>query len=88
MPGIAVVGLDSAGGKQLGGSNDFVTIDGAFIVCIDDPVEPHGPGTHLVPKMVEGSSFVTINGKPICFAGNRASCDHTTSGRPWDTVTG
>lgn len=82
MSTVARVGADSAGGTQLGGGNDFVTSDGALIVVIGDSITPHPPGgPHKNgPVMVGGSSFVTINGIPICRAGDPASCGHSSTG--------
>lgn len=81
--GVAVVGKDIAGGVQLGGGQFFVRCEGSLVTVIGDGVAGHGTGAHAGPKMVEGSSFVRINGIPVCHAGNRASCTHETSGRPW-----
>ncbi len=81
MPTCARVGADSAGGTQLGGGNSFVTSDGLLIVVLGDAVEPHNRRQHRSsPHMVEGSSFVTINGIPICREGDQASCGHSTTG--------
>ncbi len=84
MPGIAVVGKDSAGGAQLGGGNDFFKVDGALAVVLADPVTPHPPPNTppiAAPSMVQGSSFFKLNGIPVCIAGNQASCGHATSGQ-------
>lgn len=91
MPGVAVVGKDSAGGTQLGGGQDFVTIDGDLVVVVGDPVQPHAPSNSphsSGPVMVQGSSFVTIEGIPVCIAGNSASCGHASTGRPHVTIDG
>jgi uncharacterized Zn-binding protein involved in type VI secretion len=86
--GIARKSLDSAGGAQLAGGQDFVFINGIPVVLLGDPVTPHGDGPHAGPVMVEASSFVFINGIPVCREGNAASCGHTTSGSDFVRVTG
>jgi len=78
--GFARVGVDSAGGVQLGGGQDFVTVDGALIVVVGDPIAGHGLAPHDAPVMAEASSFVTINGTPACIQGNAATCGHVTTG--------
>ncbi|MBN22495.1 MAG: hypothetical protein CL678_14520 [Bdellovibrionaceae bacterium] len=82
MPGITVVGLDSAGGTQLGGGQSFVKVNGAIVVVLGDGVAGHGKSPHAGPTMVQGSSFVKINGIPVVRAGHAASCGHSASGRP------
>lgn len=87
MPGVAVVGQDQAGGIIQGGVQSFVTIDGKPVSCVGDAVAGHGNGAHASPKIAEGSSFVTINGIPITFAGKLATCGHAvTPGSPWVSV--
>lgn len=84
MPGIAVKGLDAAGGAQIAGGQGFVTVAGALVVVLGDPVEPHGPPPHSpTPVMAQGSAWLTINGIPVCRAGHAASCGHATTGRDW-----
>lgn len=89
MPGIAVKSLDSAGGAQLAGGQDFVTVEGELVVLLGDPVTPHAPirTPHFAgPVMVEGCDWLTINGVPVCREGHAASCGHTTTGRPWAEI--
>lgn len=89
MPGIAVKGLDSAGGNQLAGGQGFVTVGGALVIVKGDPVTPHGIPPHSPnPVMAEGCEWLTINGIPVCREGHVASCGHPTSGRPWVQVVG
>lgn len=84
MPGIAVKALDSAGGAQLAGGQDWVTVEGERVVVLGDPVEPHGPPPHSPePVMVQGSDWFTIDGIPVCRAGHLASCGHPSTGRGW-----
>ncbi|MEN5083736.1 PAAR domain-containing protein [Bosea sp. TWI1241] len=89
MPGITVKGADSAGGTQLAGGQDFVTVDGNLVVVKGDPVEAHGPPPHSPePTMVEGCAWFTINGTPVCREGHEASCGHATTGQGWVQVVG
>lgn len=85
MPGIAVRALDSAGGAQLAGGQDFVTAEGEPVVLLGDPVTPHGPPfpPHTGPIMAEGCAWLTINGTPVCREGHAANCGHVTTGRAW-----
>lgn len=86
MSGIAVVGLDSAGGPHLGGGQSILTVNGQPVVVVGDPVTPHGESSHAAAVMEEGSSIVTVNGIPVCREGDKASCGHTSTGRSWFTV--
>lgn len=88
MPGIAVRGLDYAGGMQLAGQQDFVTVEGELVVLKGDPVTPHAPPIpmHTAPVMAEGCDWLTIDGIPVCREGHAANCGHTTSGRAWAQV--
>lgn len=86
MKGIAVKTLDNAGGQQLAGGQTFVSVEGALVVLLGDPVTPHGEGLHSAPTMAEASPWVTINGTPVCREGHRATCGHPTTGRPWVTL--
>jgi uncharacterized Zn-binding protein involved in type VI secretion len=89
MPGIAVKGLDSAGGTQLAGGQGFVFVGGALVVVKGDPVTPHGIPPHSPnPIMAEGCDWLTINGIPVCREGHVASCGHPTTGRGWVQVIG
>ena len=85
MPGVARVGLDRAGGAQLGGGQDWVRTDGALDVVRGDAVTPHGPDPHAAAVMVGASSWDFIGGIPVCRAGDRASCGHASTGSDWVT---
>lgn len=85
MPGMSLVGVDTAIGVILGGGQDFVTANGALVVVVGDAVSPHPPA-HIGVTMVQGNSFVTINGIPIVHAGDKASCDHVATGQAWITI--
>ena len=87
MPGVARVGVDTAGGTQLGGGQSWVTIDGAPVVLVGDAVASHAPcphpPSHCAATMATGSDWVTIGGTPICRAGDTASCGHASTGSDW-----
>ena len=80
MHGIARVGQDSAGGTIVGALQDFVTVEGSLWAVLGDPVAGHGPGPHAGPVMAEGSSFIRINGIPVCRQGHAASCGDAATG--------
>lgn len=80
MRGIARVGVDTAGGTITGALQDFVTIDGALVALQGASVSPHGDAPHSGAQMAQGSSFITINGIPVCLADHTASCGHGVSG--------
>lgn len=81
MPGITIKGADSAGGVQLAGGQGEFTVNGQPVVVLGDPVAGHGNAPHSGPVMVEGSSWMTWNGKPVVRAGHKASCGHATTGQ-------
>lgn len=80
MPGIARVGVDSAGGIITGGGQSTVYANGALVAVLGDAVAPHGDPPHAAAVMVEASSSVFAGGIPVCRAGDAASCGHTASG--------
>ncbi len=84
--GIAVASTDSAVGAQLGGGQSFFSVEGQPVVLIGDPVAPHGNAPHSSPAMGQGSSWMTLNGTPVCRAGHMASCGHASTGRPWFAI--
>lgn len=90
MPGIAVRSLDSAGGPQLAGNSGNFLVEGQPVVCVGDPVTPHGPPIpkHTGPTMAEGVGWFIINGKPVCREGNLADCGHPSTGRSWFQING
>jgi uncharacterized Zn-binding protein involved in type VI secretion len=79
MPGIVRKSIDKAGGPLKTASGDvFVNNEGA--VRVDDLVASHGKKKHKGPKMIQGSSTVFINNKPVSRAGDKAECGHPASG--------
>ncbi|MFZ6711924.1 hypothetical protein [Undibacterium sp. TC9W] len=75
--GIAVKALDRAGGPHRAGGQDFFAVDGAPVVLLGDRIVPHGPVPHANPVMVEGSSWMTLNGIPACRAGQKLALTPT-----------
>lgn len=80
MPGISLVGINSAGGVITGPGATNFTIDGAPVALLNDGVAGHGVGAHAGPKMAEGSAWMSWNGIPVVRAGNRASCNDEANG--------
>lgn len=80
MHGIARINLDSAGGTILGSLQDVATVEGQRWSVLGDPVAGHGNAPHAAPVMALGSSFIRINGIPVCRAGHLASCGHPATG--------
>lgn len=80
MPGIARVGVDTAGGTILGGGQSTVFVNGSLAAVIGDAVAGHGIGPHANPTMVQGSSDVFAEGIGVCRAGDAASCGDTATG--------
>jgi len=85
MPGVACVGVDEAGGVQLGMQGASMKVAGAPVVLVGDAVAPHPPvPPHTTdPVMVQGSPTFRLNGIPVCRQGHLASCGHPTTGRPF-----
>lgn len=84
--GIAVKTLDTAGGAQLNGGQTFFKVEGEPVVLQGDPVTGHGLFPHAAPTMAQGSTWMTLNGTPVCRAGHLASCGHASTGRSWFTI--
>ena len=82
MPGIARVGVDSAGGVITGNLAPTVKANGSPIAVQGALVASHAPVPPHVgaPVMVGHSATVFANGKPVCRAGDAASCGHAASG--------
>ena len=83
MPGSACVGVDFAGGVQLGAQAAKFKVRGNPVVVIGDAVAPHPPAPphSASPVMAEGSAKFRVGGIPVCREGHLASCGHPTSGR-------
>lgn len=85
MPGICLGGLDTAGGV-VSATQAVVSADGAPVVTVGSPVADHGKSPHKGVTMVSGSSVMSIDGVPVCRAGDSASCGHVASGQGWFNV--
>lgn len=76
--------IDTASGIVTSENQDFVFVDGALALVVGDPVAPHPPcplvPIHCTAVMAEGSSFVTINGIPVCVTNDLATCGHALTG--------
>lgn len=85
MFGAARRSLDSAAGAQIGANQTFVTIEGQLWIVLGDINAAHGFPPHIPgpDAMAQGSSFVSINGIPVCREGHAAGCGHPTSGAGW-----
>jgi len=79
MPGIALVGVDRAGGINLGGGNVTWTWNGSPISVLGDRIAGHGE--HLPTTMITASTWFTINGLGVVRAGDRAGCGHSSTGQ-------
>ncbi len=84
MFGVARQAMDTAAGVQIGARQGFVTVQGVLWMVLGDVnaahlpfIPPHLPGPDA---MAQGSSFITINGIPVCRQGHSAGCGHPTTG--------
>lgn len=89
MAGISRVGVDRAGGTITGQLQTQMTIDGAPVAVVGDPVAGHPPcpdaPIHCAPAMAGGSGQWSIDGRPVCRAGDPATCGHAATGlAAWD----
>lgn len=85
MKGVSLTGVDSAGGlisPQPGRSTTF-KVDGSPIALVGDLVASHGQAPHAAATIAAGSSWMTINGVPVCVEDSTASCGHTATGSSW-----
>lgn len=81
MPGIARVGVDTAGGTITGNLAPTVLVNGSPVAVKGAAVAGHAPGgVHLNPTMDGASATVFANGIPVCRAGDAATCGHAASG--------
>lgn len=86
MPGIACQTVDYAGGVQFGGGQSKLRVRGHLAVVLGDPVAGHGLALHAAPVMASASAKFFVSGKPVCRAGDTASCGHATSGRNFFSI--
>jgi len=85
MPGVACVGIDVAGGVQLGAQAAKFKVRGNAVVVVGDAVASHPPfPPHTgAPTMAEGTTKFRVGGIPVCREGHTATCGHPTTGRPF-----
>lgn len=82
MYGVARRSMDIAAGAQIGANQTFVTVQGMLWMVLGDVNAAHGFPPHIPgpDAMAQGSSFVSINGIPVCRQGHLAGCGHPTTG--------
>ena len=85
MFGVARRSVDFAAGAQIGANQTLVTVEGQLWMVLGDVNAAHGPPPHVPggDNMAQGSSFVSINGIPVCREGHLAGCGHPTTGADW-----
>jgi uncharacterized Zn-binding protein involved in type VI secretion len=88
MPGAARKDVDFARGAQIGVNQSFVFVEGHLWMVLGDVNQTHGPDPHVPgpDRMVQGSSYVFINGIPVCKEGDKAGCGHPTTGSAFTFV--
>ena len=82
MYGVARRAMDTAAGAQIGARQTFVTVESMLWMVLGDVNAAHGLFPHVPgpDAMAQGSSFVSINGIPVCREGRLAGCGHPTTG--------
>lgn len=83
--GGAVLG-DVAGGPVVSVVQNWGFWNNRAILCVGDPVIPHGDSPHNAAVMVTGSPWFTINGIPVCRTGDLASCGDVLAGSQGWTI--
>ena len=82
MPKASRVGVDAAGGVNLGGGQVNIRLEGKLWVVVGDPNAAHGKAPHIPgpDNMAQGCPNIRIEGIRVCRAGHAAGCGHTISG--------
>lgn len=82
MFGVARRSVDIAAGSQIGARQTFVTVESQLWMVLGDVNAAHGLPPHIPgpDAMAQGSSFISINGIPVCRQGHMAGCGHPTTG--------
>lgn len=80
MPSVGKVGVSTAGGIITGPGAPTVLVEGVPIACVLDDVAFHGVVPHDFAFIVQGSTTVKAEGKPVTFVGCLASCGHAVAG--------
>jgi len=88
MPSVARVGDVDSGGGVVAAGVDSVTVNGAPIAVVGDPITPHWSGDNIhIAVVAVGSSTVTAGGLPVNYVGAPDSCGHIrVTGSPDVTV--
>lgn len=79
MPAI-VVDKDLAGGEIVATLQQWLNIEDRKVVVLGDKVKPHGSHDSAFIRMIEGSPWLSIGGRPVCRSGDLASCGHVADG--------
>lgn len=80
MAGVARIGQDTAGGLIVGPGDRHVLVGRRPAAVVGDAVASHGTGPHAGAAMIRGSLRVTAGGRPLCRAGDTASCGDAATG--------
>lgn len=82
MHGVARRSVDTAAGAQIGLGQNWVSVEKQIWIVLGDVNTPHRPRPHTPggDNMAQGSSFITIDGIPVCREGHSAGCGHPTTG--------
>ena len=80
MPQVSLDARDTAGGTLRAAGQSIVRCDGALVIVLGDPVDPHGTGAHASAIMAEGNPTVKIEGKEVVRAGHVATCGDACTG--------
>jgi uncharacterized Zn-binding protein involved in type VI secretion len=82
MHGVARRHLDTAAGLQIGVGQTWITVEDQLWIILGDVNTPHMPRPHTPggDNMVQGSSWISIDGIPVCREGHLAGCGHPTTG--------
>lgn len=82
MHGVARRSVDVARGAQIGGNQNWVSVEHQLWMVLGDVNAPHGFPPHVPggDNMAQGSSFISIDGIPVCREGHLAGCGHATTG--------
>jgi uncharacterized Zn-binding protein involved in type VI secretion len=76
---VIVVDRDLCGGPIKAAVQQMVKVDNKLVVVLADQVTPHTPHTSPI-FMIEGSEWMSIQGRPVCRTGDHATCGHQAIG--------
>lgn len=82
MYGVARRSTDTAAGAQIGVNQNWVWVEYQLWMVLGDVNAAHGLPPHVPgpDAMAQGSSFISIDGIPVCRQGHLAGCGHPTTG--------